>query len=342
MVGMTCQKFLIVNVRGMRLMRFATLCVAVCLAQGVSVISLSERPDISVPDIHAAVVRSADAAPATSSASAYSASPSPAGAGARATESNNDGSASPERQQRTALSRIQLCETAIMVAQANDLPAPFFTRLIQQESGFKPHIVSSAGAQGIAQFMPRTAASVGLVDPFDPTEALAASGKFLAELVTQFGNLGLAAAAYNAGSRRVQDWIGKRGQLPLETRRYVYNITGHAAEAWAASSIPVLGLAPQTVCSNALSLGVEQTHETRRNIMPDLKNTQVSPPAGARSARATVTERHSLPRPSRFAVGLPVPEAIKASERSVVAKQDRIHRATNRSDRKTTRIAADG
>src|SRR5215211_3479502 len=110
-------------------MRFATLCIAICLAQGVSVNSLSERPDISVSDIHAAVVRPADAAPATSSASADPASPSSGRAGARATESNNDGSASPERQQLVALSRTQLCETAVLVAQANDLPAPFFTRL---------------------------------------------------------------------------------------------------------------------------------------------------------------------------------------------------------------------
>ena len=322
-------------------MRFATLCVAVCLAQGVSVISLSERPDISVPDIHTAVVRSADAAPATSSASA----PSSDRAGARATESNNDGSASPERQQRAALSRTQLCETAVLVAQANDLPAPFFTRLIQQESGFKPHVVSSAGAQGIAQFMPRTAASVGLADPFDPAEALAASGKFLAELVTQFGNLGLAAAAYNAGPRRVQDWIARRGQLPLETRRYVYSITGHAAEAWAASSMPEspMELPQQTNCSNALSFAAKHhRHENRRDINTlTLKNAQVSPP-GTRSAKAAATERHSLPRPSRFAVGVPVPEAIKAAERAVVAKQDKIRGATNRADRKTTRVASAG
>ena len=54
----------------------------------------------------------------------------------------------------------------------------------------------------------------------------------LRELSEQFGNLGLAAAAYNAGPRRVIDWMAKRGALPGETRHYVLRITGHSAEAW--------------------------------------------------------------------------------------------------------------
>jgi soluble lytic murein transglycosylase-like protein len=54
----------------------------------------------------------------------------------------------------------------------------------------------------------------------------------LAELVEQFGNLGLAAAAYNAGPKRVQDWVARKRGLPAETRKYVQSITGRAAEHW--------------------------------------------------------------------------------------------------------------
>ena len=129
--------------------------------------------------------------------------------------------------------RNQLCSHAAAVAAEHDLPAPFFANLIQQESGFKSHVVSPAGAQGIAQFMPRVARAYGLDNPFDPIHSLSVSAKFLRELLGQFGNLGLAAAAYNAGPKRVQNWMARRGKLPEETRNYVRNITGQPAERWA-------------------------------------------------------------------------------------------------------------
>ena len=130
------------------------------------------------------------------------------------------------------LSKTDLCDAATIVAQEYRLPIQFFTNLIYQESSFETHVVSWAGAQGIAQFMPGTAAENGLIDPFDPIPALKASGRFLADLLTQFGNLGLAAAAYNGGPRRVQDWLDKRGGLPAETRDYVERVTGHTPESW--------------------------------------------------------------------------------------------------------------
>jgi hypothetical protein len=138
----------------------------------------------------------------------------------------------PTPKPRRTFSRRMLCDTAASVAEANNLPVPFFANLIQQESGFQLHVVSRAGAQGIAQFMPKTAVEHGLLNPFDPIHALAASGRFLRSLLAQFGNLGLAAAAYNAGPRRVGDWLSKRGKLPEETRNYVRNITGKPAEHW--------------------------------------------------------------------------------------------------------------
>lgn len=133
---------------------------------------------------------------------------------------------------RRPRSKAELCDAAIAIAIENNLPAHFFTRLIEQESGFNTEVVSRAGAQGIAQFMPRTASSRGLLNPFAAVPALAASAKFLNELAAQFGNYGLAAAAYNAGPQRVRDWIAGRGGLPSETRHYVYTITGHPVESW--------------------------------------------------------------------------------------------------------------
>ena len=129
-------------------------------------------------------------------------------------------------------SRQELCDVVILAAQAYNLPVGFFMRLIWQESNFKPQTVSRAGAQGIAQFMPGTAAEMGLDDPFDPMQALPVSARFLHNLHEKFGNHGLAAAAYNAGPRRVASWLTKRTNLPSETRAYVLTVTGRPAEQW--------------------------------------------------------------------------------------------------------------
>ena len=116
---------------------------------------------------------------------------------------------------------------------------PFFANLIWQESSFDTRTISRAGAQGIAQFMPRTAVQFGLINPFEPIHALNVAGKFCASCNEQFGNLGLAAAAYNAGPRRVHDWMAKRGELPGETRNYVIRITGRPVEQWVGAKIDV-------------------------------------------------------------------------------------------------------
>ena len=145
------------------------------------------------------------------------------------------------------LSRDGLCGAVAAVARANDLPIPFFANLIWKESSFNSKTVSRAGAQGIAQFMPRTAFEYGLINPFEPIHALNVAGKMLRELSGQFGNLGLAAAAYNAGPRRVIAWLAKRGELPAETRRYVLAITGHSTEQWADTKVkadPEVSLMP--------------------------------------------------------------------------------------------------
>jgi hypothetical protein len=80
--------------------------------------------------------------------------------------------------------------------------------------------------------MPVTAAERLLRNPFDPAQALAKSAEFLRELRTQFGNLGLAAAAYNAGPGRVRDWLAGKRTLLSETQAYVRIVTGRRAEGW--------------------------------------------------------------------------------------------------------------
>lgn len=80
--------------------------------------------------------------------------------------------------------------------------------------------------------MPATAAERGLVDPFDPFEAIPKAAEFLREQRAALGSLGLAAAAYNAGPQRVRNWLTGRSSLPHEARAYVSKITGRSADEW--------------------------------------------------------------------------------------------------------------
>ena len=126
----------------------------------------------------------------------------------------------------------QVCFRIQSVASAQGIPEGFLARLIWKESRFDPNAISPKGAQGIAQFMPATAKLRGLEDPFEPNQAIAASASYLIDLRKQFGNWGLAAAAYNAGPGRVANWQAGRSNLPFETQDFVASITGHAAEEW--------------------------------------------------------------------------------------------------------------
>ena len=130
------------------------------------------------------------------------------------------------------LSLDNLCNALFTSAQDNDLPVPFFANLLWQESRLRNDVVSKKGAIGIAQFMPEVAVETGLANPFDPMQAIPASARFLQRLRLQFGNLGLVAAAYNSGPRRVIEWLEHRGSLPRETRGYVLRVTGLTAETW--------------------------------------------------------------------------------------------------------------
>jgi soluble lytic murein transglycosylase-like protein len=157
--------------------------------------------------------------------------------------------------------RESICLMVEAAARDSDLPLEFFARVIWQESRFQVDIegpVTRSGqrAQGIAQFMPGTASERRLLDPFDPVQALPKSAEFLAELRVQFGNLGLAAAAYNAGPRRVQEWLAGSGHMPQETRHYVAAITGSTVEEWAKAGKggKTPDAAPPTKCHDLIAL----------------------------------------------------------------------------------------
>jgi len=160
-----------------------------------------------------------------------------------------------------------VCRALEQDAAENELPVEFFARVIWQESRFNARAVSNKGAQGIAQFMPATADYRGLVDPFDPIEALKNSARYLRDLKARFGNLGLAAAAYNAGPGRVSAWLTSHRPLPGETRNYVAIITGWTADEWASATPPKTSetTIPQGVpCTRLANLILAPKEEAQR------------------------------------------------------------------------------
>jgi hypothetical protein len=152
----------------------------------------------------------------------------------------------------------EICDSVTRAAQKNDLPVHFLIRLLYQESSFRPEAISSAGALGIAQFMPETASDRRLDNPFDPVQAVPASARLLRDLYRKFGNLGLAAAAYNAGPKRIEDWQTNKSKapLPLETVGYVKAVTGFPVETWTAatSGSPALKIPSGAPCQNTVGL----------------------------------------------------------------------------------------
>jgi hypothetical protein len=133
---------------------------------------------------------------------------------------------------RTAKQRLisRVCDLIEVHADQNGLPKDFFARLIWKESRFDPNAISPVGAEGIAQFMPGTAKMRGLANAFDIDQAIPASAKYLADMKAGYGNLGLAAAAYNAGENRVSRWLNSGGFLPMETESYVFDIMGEPVD----------------------------------------------------------------------------------------------------------------
>jgi cell wall-associated NlpC family hydrolase len=112
----------------------------------------------------------------------------------------------------------QYVNTIEQAAANNGIPASLLAALVSHESRFDPTAVSSAGAEGIAQFMPATAAGMG-INPDDPTEAINAAANLLGSYTTKFGSYADALAAYDAGASAVERY----GGVPpyAETQAYV-------------------------------------------------------------------------------------------------------------------------
>ena len=125
-----------------------------------------------------------------------------------------------------------VCRLIERNAAEQGLDPAFLARLLWKESRFEPSAVSPAGALGIAQFMPGTAELYWLDDPFNPAAAIRKAAWYLAQLSQRFGNIGLAAVAYNGGENRAARFVAQQTTLPYETVDYVEAITGIPALRW--------------------------------------------------------------------------------------------------------------
>ena len=129
------------------------------------------------------------------------------------------------------LPKSQYIALAQQDATAAGISPVYFVRQINQESGFNPGAVSPAGAVGIAQFLPSTAAGLG-IDPWNPVQALRGAAQLMASYNRNYGgDYAKALAAYNGGSGTVQYAVNTCGAnwlncLPAETRHYIFVIMG--------------------------------------------------------------------------------------------------------------------
>ncbi|MDI9848637.1 transglycosylase SLT domain-containing protein [Rhodoblastus sp. 17X3] len=192
--------------------------------------------------------------------------------------------------------RGEVCRMIEQAAAAHNLPPAFLTRLIWRESSFRSHVISPAGAQGIAQFMPGTAAERGLADPFDPEQAIPKAAEFLAELRLRFGNLGLAAAAYNGGPNRVANWLAGSGGLPFETQIYVELVTRHAAEDWrdaaAAAKLDAELAQPATCAATAEAINAREPQRFAGSTLTAPWGVQLAGSFNKRAALAAYQRAH--------------------------------------------------
>jgi transglycosylase-like protein with SLT domain len=247
-----------------------------------------------------------------------------------------------------------LCNTLFTSAQDNDLPVPFFANLLWQESRLRVDDISKKGAQGIAQFMPKTAVETGLANPFDPMQAIPASARFLQRLRLQFGNLGFVAAAYNAGAHRVIEWLERRASLPRETRDYVLRVTGLSVEAW--RSMPIdsaaLTFVPHLPCRSLPAFANVEQEQLQQTELERAKRTptedevasnldaadQAAMPAAPENTRQSKHERVREARhPARES------QSTKhASKREAKHEASHIAQEERRSKHEPTHIAREG
>jgi hypothetical protein len=188
-----------------------------------------------------------------------------------------------------------VCAVIERDAAAAGLPPGYFARLIWQESHFDANAVSYAGAEGIAQFMPGTGRLQGLQNPYDPAEALWRSARYLRFLAHKFGNLGLAAAAYNGGEGAAARFIAGTGYLAVQTLDYVEIVTGVPVTEWLAGTVATADytLQPGTPFGQAC-IELAENNRVRHFVPP----TAIVEPWGIQMAQffSAATARRSFAR----------------------------------------------
>lgn len=127
-----------------------------------------------------------------------------------------------ERANDSTTSRAEIKQLAVADGARYRIDPALIEAIVAAESGFDPKATSAAGARGLMQLMPKTAAALDVADAYDPAQNVAAGTRYLRGLWDRFGELDLAVAAYNAGPNAVLRY----GGIPPypETRRYVREV----------------------------------------------------------------------------------------------------------------------
>ena len=214
---------------------------------------------------------------------------------------------------RPARPQEAICRIVDAAAESNRLPTAFLTRVLWQESGFRTDVTSPAGAAGVAQFMPETAAKRGLADPYDPGPAIFEAARLLAELADRFGNLGLAAAAYNTGAGRLSKWLLAETTLPIEPQLCVLAVTGRRAEEWRVSTANAPGSVERGNCLNVTA-----------DLTKPVARARLMPAAPVRMAAWQIRLDEFLARAVRLKQQRPGTVPISSRNRSAEALCDRI------------------
>src|SRR5262245_58412509 len=136
------------------------------------------------------------------------------------------------------MAKLSIDQLVNQASRKYGVPAGLIRSVIHFESGGNPKIRSPAGAVGLMQLMPATAAGLGVTDPTDPAQNIDGGTRYLAGMIRQFGSVPLALAAYNAGPGAVRAAGNKIPNYP-ETQAYVRNVTSLAGVDGASATSPV-------------------------------------------------------------------------------------------------------